>query len=341
MFNILVTLGEIIVIVILLGVSFVITSYELALFSSNRIRLINLERRGVRGAKYARRLLKNYSITINTIILINIMANTAISVLLAEIFVRSYGEELGSVLAIVVGTIIIVLLGESVPKTLGLEHRESISTKLSPVMYFVAKIFSPLTKTLMSISNYIIKMIHGATRPYYRDSTYDTDRVSEDEVIIFLRLAEKSGSLARDERILMEKIMRFMDKKVREVMIPIKDLVMINSSDDINNIMDVLKKYRHSRYPVYEDSINNVIGYLHIKDLIIRENSGKEIDLKGLLRPIHRVYEDARLHEVLRLMRKTRSHIMLVVDYNSNVLGAVTLEDLLEEIFGEIYDEYD
>ncbi len=333
------TIGEVITILILLFISFIVTAFELALFSSSKVRLIYLERKGFVGARYANKLLRKQTSTINTIIFINVVANTAISVILAEVFVRNFGDELGGLLAVAVGTVLILIFGEAIPKTFGLEYREAVSVRLSPVMYVLTRFVEPISNILFSISGGFTKLLSNALSPGEKEISR-RDYVSEEEVKIFLRLAEKSGSLSRDERVLIERLMSFMDKRVEDAMIPRKDLVLVNISEKLDNVVELVSKYGHSRYPVYEGEINNVVGFIHVKDLLTKRRSEGE-DLKELVRPIYKIYRDTRLYEALKIMRKTKTHILIVVDYNNNLLGAVTLEDLIEEIFGEIYDEFD
>jgi len=333
------TIGEVIAISILLFISFVVTAFELALFSSSKVRLIYLERKGFRGVRYANKLLKKQTSTINTIIFINVVTNTATSVILAEIFVRNFGDELGGLLAVVVGTILILIFGEAIPKTFGLEYREAVSIKLSPIMYMITRFVEPISNILFSVSGGFVRLLSRALSPREKEISR-RDYVSEEEVKIFLRLAEKSGSLSRDERVLIERLMSFMDKRVEDAMIPKKDLVLVSISDKLDNVIELLSKYGHSRYPVYEGEIDNIVGFIHVKDLLSkRENKGE--GLKEFVRPIYKIYGDTKLYEALKIMRKTRTHMLIVVDYNNNLLGAVTLEDIMEEIFGEIYDEFD
>ncbi|MEM0043396.1 MAG: hemolysin family protein [Sulfolobales archaeon] len=315
----------------LIILSFIVTAYELSLFSSDRIRLTMLRERGFKGASLALRLRRKPHETINAIIIVNILANTGIAVLLTHIFTSAYGESLGSLLALVIGTILIVLVGESIPKTLGVIYRESMVSILSPFMYIMIRFFTPVARILSLISSKIIS-------PLERRVKKSREEISEEELRTMLRIAEKEGVISRYERFLMNNIMNFMDKKVEEIMIPVKNLVMISLEDDINKILDLLKAYGHSRYPVYRDNPNNVIGIIHVKDLLMK---GFDKEIREIIRPITRIYHDTRLYDALRIMRRYRTHMLIVVDYNNNILGAVTLEDLIEEIFGEIYDEYD
>lgn len=325
---------EVLVIAVLVSISFMVTAYELALFSSNRLRLLSMRESGVRGSGTALRLLKTYRSTVNTIILINILANTGVSVLLTEIMISVYGEDLGSLMALVVGTIIIVFFGESIPKILGLEYRERLAVRLSPLMYIVVKIFRPAADLLAELSSRIVSRLARGLEVSERDF------LSEKEIRIMLRLAQKRGVISRAERRLIENIMRFMDKKAEDVMIPRRDLVMVSIDDPVERVYDLLEKCGHSRYPVYEGNENNIVGMIHVKDLLIRGRKGP-VALRDILRPIIRVYNDTSLIDVFREMKRSRIHMAAVFDYNNNLLGAVTLEDLLEEVFGEIYDEYD
>ncbi|MEZ0290231.1 MAG: hemolysin family protein [Sulfolobales archaeon] len=324
---------ELIVISILLFLSFLVTLFEISLFSSDRIRLILLKEKRVFGVSTAIKLLRRSHETINSIIVINILANTGIAILLTHVFTTLYGEQLGDLLALVVGTLLIVLIGESIPKTLGVTYRESIASRLATIMYPLIKIFTPIASSLAYISSKIVSPLSVRVKR-------SVEGINEDELRIILKIAEKSGAISRDERILINRIMMFMDRRVEDIMIPIKDLVLISLHDNIEKIVEYVRVYGHSRYPVFDKDINNIIGFVHVKDLIVKR-CDTSMSIRDLLRPIGRVYNDVKLLEALRIMRKTRSHMLIVTDYNNNVLGAVTLEDLIEEIFGEIYDEYD
>jgi len=326
--------AEILVAGILITLSFTVTMFELALFSSDKIRLISMRERGVKGSLSALHLLTTPDATVNTIILLNTLANTGFSVMITEIMIYLYGPDLGSILALVIGTIVIMIFGESIPKTIGIRYSERIAVKLAPVFHKIIRSIMPLLRAVSSISSVIAESLG--------EKFYDKDQesFSEREVKIFLKLAQKKGVISRIERRLIEKIMRFMDLKAVDIMIPRKDLVMISVNEDINRIYELLKKYGHSRYPVYQDDVNNVIGMLHVKDLLIK-NVEKTSDIKDLLRPIIKVDPETKAHDLLRIMRREGTHMAVIVDHNNNLLGAVTLEDLVEEIFGEIKDEYD
>ncbi|HYG77416.1 MAG TPA: hemolysin family protein [Planctomycetota bacterium] len=227
-----------------------------------------------------------------------------------------------------------VVIGELLPKSLALQFPEKMSLYVARPMRFCKIVFAPLIWLLNGSSNRIMKML-GVT-PAHAHSL----ALSEEELLMLLSESKKAGVVSEDEQKMLQRVFKFHDKTVREIMIPRPDVIALDLRADENQISEAFRQ-GYSRMPVYDGTLNNVKGIVYVKDLIYTLQDPKLIKLIDLLRECIFVPESKEVASLLREFQKARVHMAIVVDEFGDTAGLVTLEDVIEEIVGEIQDEYD
>jgi len=229
-------------------------------------------------------------------------------------------------------SIVLLILAEVTPKTLAISQAERWALAAAVPVDRVATFLSPILWAVTIISRAITGG-RAARAPY----------LTEEELLTLLHVSEEQGVIEEQEHQMIHGIIEIGDKTVREVMIPRTDIVAVDREDQLRDLVKLFKEYRHTRMPVYEDNIDHVIGLIHCKDLLLfyTLSSSQKFDIDKILRPISFVPEQKKVDELLNEMRVKKQHMMVVVDEYGGTAGLVTLEDLLEEIVGEIRDEYD
>jgi len=320
-------------IIALVFLSALFTAVRSAIRSVSRIRIRYLVDQNVPGAKQLEPILAHPGHILSSLILIDNFANiaaVAIATLLAVGFFRS---SAGILLAIVVMLFVILVFGEILPRTFGTRHAESLSLKSASFLNFLSRILNPFTRLFIFIANFFIKLFGG--RPIK-----ELPIVTEEELIGMPGAGEEEA--VEEEKELIHSIFEFGDTIVREVMVPRMDMVAVSSDAPVEEVLSLIIREGHSRIPVYEDTIDNIIGIVYAKDLLIQMSKGAiDMPIKGVMRPAYYVPESKKVDELLRELQKKRLHMAIVVDEYGGTAGLVTIEDLLEEIVGEIFDEYD
>ncbi len=322
---------EIILLMFLLYGSAFFSSTEAAVISSSRIKLREKAEKGIDRARFLLTLLSKPEKVLSTLLVGNNLMNVAIAAIITDIFIRLYGD-IGVGIATGVGTLLLLIFGEVIPKAYAIRDPESYAMKIVPALRIAMKILSPVAVVLASIANSFLKTLGFQSR---------RTLVTEDEIKLMLRVGREEGILTSDEYMMMSNVMKFMDTPVSRVMIPVGSLEMIDSRAPIKEVIEIFRKTGHSRYPIYDKDLNNVVGMIHVKDLL-KDKFREDEPVIKYMRPIIKVNENSKLYDVLKLMKAKKTHFAVVVDSKTGrLLGGVTLENLLEEIVGEIYDEYD
>ncbi|MBE0448440.1 MAG: HlyC/CorC family transporter [Actinobacteria bacterium] len=324
----------IILLIILVGLSALLTAVESAMAAISRIRVRYLVEQNVPGARALDSLLEHPSRLMTSIILLDNAANitsVSIATLLAVRYLDSF------IVLASAGTMLFIVLifGEIIPKTFGARHAESLSLRSAIALDIISRILSPIARVFTFIASVIIRLTGG--RPIK-----ELPVVSEEEAISMISAGEEEGMIEEEEKELIHSIFEFGDTVVREVMVPRMDMVAVSADAPIEEVLSLIIREGHSRIPVYEDTVDNVIGVIYAKDLLIQVQKGNiDVPPKKLMRPAYYVPELKKVDELLRELQKKRLHIAIVVDEYGGTAGLVTIEDLLEEIVGEIFDEYD
>jgi len=237
-------------------------------------------------------------------------------------------------LDVIVVTMVLLIMSEIVPKVVAVKNPRRFSTRVSRLLSLFYYLFYPLTFFLARFTRFLQAKIGFA-----EDKTF----LSEEEIKTLVEMGEEHGTLEKDEKEMIHSIFEFGETTVREIMVPRTDMVCVEVSTTLSQLMKLVKSKLHSRIPVYKERIDNIIGILYVKDLLgfLSRRRRERIDLVKLVRPAYFVPEQKKIDELLREFQKERIHMALVVDEYGGIAGLVTLEDIIEEIVGEIQDEYD
>ena len=313
---------------------------ETALTSVGRLRVRYLAEEGSRAARILQRLQRDPNRFLSTVLLLNtvalIVASSATTLLTNDLFL-SWGVPQNEVLwlALLVSlllSILLLLLAEVTPKTLAIRYAEKVALWTAGPVDRMATFLGPVLWAVTIVSRALTGG-RAAKAPY----------LTEDELVTLLHVSEEQGVIEEQERDMMHGIIEIGEKSVREVMVPRTDMVAVEQSATLQDIARLFKQHRHTRLPVYKGDLDHIVGLLHAKDLLLfyTLSSAPEFDINKILRPILFTPETKKVDELLHDMRSKKVHMMIVVDEYGGTAGLVSLEDLLEEIVGEIRDEYD
>jgi CBS domain containing-hemolysin-like protein len=312
---------------------------EMSLSSANRIRLMKKAEDGVKKADLVIKLLEHSSRFLPTILLLTLLTDTgaaAIAATLANKFL-----PFGAVVATALVTLLLFIYAEMIPKTFAINNPESVALLVVRPVVFLTTLFYPLAFVFIKIANFFIAVFGGKVAsskgPFF----------TEEEIKTLISYGEEEGVLEEEEKEMINSIFEFGDTIVKEVMVPRVDMICVDKSATLDKVLEVVIKAGHSRIPVYNQSVDNIVGVVYAKDLLIELNKRRSGQVKGgngikkLLRPAYYVPESKPISDLLRELQKKKIHMAIVLDEYGGTAGLVTIEDLLEEIVGEIFDEYD
>ncbi len=305
---------------------------ETSLTRVNRIKVVTLQDEGRRGARVLARLVEHPERFLNPVLLLVLTCHVVASILVGILFER-FGA-VGVALATVVEVSVIFVLAEAAPKTWAVQHPERAALMAAPVVSAISN-FPPirlLARALIGLSNAILPGKGLRQGPF----------VSEEELLATVDVATDDQVIEREERALIRSIIEFGDTVVREVMVPRPDMVAVEGRDKVSDVLEVAIAAGYSRIPVYDQGIDDITGIVYTKDLMraVQEDEGDKA-VRELVRGAQFVPETKRVAELMREMQREKFHIAIVVDEYGGTAGLVTLEDLIEELVGEIVDEFD
>jgi putative hemolysin len=318
-----------------LGVLFVLSAFfsgsETALMSMDRLRVKYLARKGIHRADRLEALLDRPDRLLSAILVGNNLVNIAVSVFAAALCIEFFGEH-GELLTIAILTPLILVFGEIGPKSYAAKYPEKLSFIVLAPIRAVVWLLTPVTWVVGGVSNLFTKLFRGGDeRPL----------ISEDELRSFIEFGEHAGVVAKDQRKMLHGVFDLGEIRVRDVMVPRTEVVGIEVGTPFAEMARIVSETRHSRFPVYEGSLDRVIGVIHSKEILDYLARPQEFSLRNLARPPFFVPEAKPIEALLQAFRRKRVHLAMVVDEYGGVEGIVTLEDIVEVIVGEIQDEYD
>ena len=333
-----------IILVLMVILSAFFSSSEIAINSLNLTRLKKAVDSGDKTAKVAYDLSENFTGTLCTILignnLVNTAATTAATALILNFLTKhnvSGADELAPVLTTVIMTVIILIFGEILPKNLGKMQPERWSRIVAYPIRALAWVLFPIV--------YVVTAAMRLLRHFWGTDDEDSPTVTEEELSTIIDTVEEEGVIDEEQGELLQSTLEFPETTVREIMTPRIDMVQIDIDDDPQTIREIAEASRYSRIPVYRDSIDNIIGILvlnhYYKALTEVGGNVEMIDLESLLIKPKLVHKTLRLPNALGVMREHKSHILIVVDEFGGTMGIVTMEDILEELVGDIWDESD
>ena len=337
--------GQLIIIVVLILVNAFFAASELSILSANPIKIGLLADEGNKNAKIIQKLQENETKFLSTIqvgiTLAGFFSSATAAVSLSEGFAETLskiGVPAASTIALVVVTLILsyftLVFGELFPKRLALRAPEKIALAFAKPVNAIRIIFKPVVWLLSGSCELLVRLFHLKPK--------SDDKVTEDEIKALVSTGVEDGTINSDEQELINAVFTFGDLKVRDVMTPRVNIFMININDSISKIKKMIKEEKYSRIPVYEDSKDNVIGILNIKDIFLSLKANyTNDDLKSILRKPLFVVENMKADTLFKKMQDTLNQVAVVIDETGSVSGYLTMEDLVEEVMGNIFDEYD
>lgn len=322
------------VLVFLLFSAFFLALSETAILTVTIVQARRMEDEGRRGAATLNRILKRRSDYLTTILLLTLVTNLTATSIASTLAYRSF-QSWGAVLATAAMTVIIFIYCEVAPKTYAVRYADKMAVKVAGPVAFLGTVFGPIVHVLARVATLSMRLVGvHVTEP----GPYMT----EEELMTAVEISEEEGVIKEEEKRLIHHIFEFGDTIVREVMMPRPDMVCINEIVQFDDALGTAVKEGHSRFPVYRETIDNIVGILYARDLLAMvKTKKKDVTVKDLMRPAIFVPETKRVADLLREIQKERVHLAVVIDEYGSTAGLVTMEDLLEEIVGEIYDEYD
>ncbi len=323
---------NIIIIVSMIAFSAFFSASETAISSVNRIRLKSMADGGSRGAKRALNILNKYDKALTTILIGNNIVNIACSSIATIVCIALVGEQYGSLVSTIATTIIVLIFGEVTPKSLAKEHAESVTIGVSAVISFLMIILTPFSLLFMLLKKGVSKLF----------GSNDSVSFTEEELMSIIDEIEDEGVLEQQERNLVRSALEFDEITVDEIITPRVRIVAVEVGEDADDIREKFLNEQYSRMPVYDKTLDNIIGVINEKDFIrAYEEKGNDLTVRDLTQETIYFPHLLKISEVMRTMQKKKCHMSVVLDQHGGTLGIVTMEDLLEELVGEIYDESD
>lgn len=318
---------------ILALMSFFFSASETAIIGLSKIRLRHLIAKGIKRAQNIQRLITKLDKFIAAILIGNDFVNIAISAIVTAIFVHIFGYHWGVVIATFLSTFFVLIMCEITPKILAIKHTEKIALFTAPLMEIFIKIFQPVILIFTATSNFILKIFRiGATKRL--------PLITEEELRTMIEIGKEEGVLSDEERKMLHRIFEFGDTKISDVMVPKEKIIAVNINTTSDELLNTFVEEGHARLAVYDGSIDNIVGIVYARDLLyILRDKGLFL-LEDLIHPAYYVQASMRVNELLKKFQVDKIQIAIVVGEHKKTLGLVTLEDLIEEIVGEIEERH-
>ena len=302
---------------------------ETAFSCANKIRLKSYADNGNKKAVTALWVIDNFDKVLTTILIGNNVVNLGCSSIATVLCMNLFGD-LGAAIATGATTLLVLTFGEVLPKCFGKEVSDSIVIHTGGFLRYLTYILTPFIYFFIGIKSAVMKLAKIKK---------DTPSVTEDELKYIIESIEEEGILEEQESEMVQSALEFDEKTALEILTPRVDVIFIDADDDTQTIHNIIISERYSRIPVYQDNIDNIIGILHTRDYLEEISQGKTPDIKELVTEAHFIYKSRKLSDILSDFKEKRLHLAIVTDEYGGMLGIVTMEDLLEELVGEIWDE--
>lgn len=332
-------IAEVIVLVVLIFFSAVFSAVEIAIFSLSKLRIEHLVNKNVPSAKILQKLRNNPDRLLSTILVGNNFVNVAASVLgtkLAFDIFRNFGlsTESSLVLGITTGimTMILLLIGEVIPKTLASYHNERFALASAYPINLLSKIFYPVITCCEFITDRVLGIVG---KPKWKPT------VTKEEILSIVDVGEEEGEIKKNERELIGNVLKLEKLSVKEIVVPRGDMLLLDGNKTLQEIWPSIIETKHSRYPVFENRRDNILGIFLLKEACSKILEAPATKVKDLVKQIIVIPETKPLDSLLSEFQKKKMHLAIVVDEHGGIVGLVTLEDVLERIVGPIYDEVD
>lgn len=340
-------MAQIILIAILTAINAFFASAEMAIVSVNKPKIKKLSEEGNKKARLLEMLMEEPSNFLSTIqigitlagFFSSASAATGISEYLSQMLKPlniMYSNEISMIIVTLVLSYFTLVFGELVPKRIALKKAEKIALFSVKPIYVVSKIAKPFIKFLSISTSFVLKITKN------NDEDIE-EKVSEEEIRALISQSQKDGCIENDEKQMIYGVFEFNDKTVREIMTPRSDMFAINLDDDKDDIIEAILNSNYSRIPAYKERVDNIVGILYVKDILLEAKrvGFNNIDLEKILHEPYFILETRRTNELFKILKAKKVHVAILFDEYGGVCGMVTMEDLIEEIMGDIEDEYD
>lgn len=324
---------QLIILIILLIMSAFFSSSETALMALSRLRVRNMVNEKIKGAKTLDRLLNNPTRLLSTILVGNNLVNIGASAIATSLAISKFGST-GVGIATGLMTLMVLVFGEVTPKSLAANNAEKIALKVARPLDLLSKIFLPVTIILMGITRIFVRLFGG-------DPDEDKPFVTEEDLRTMVEVGHEEGVLQSEERTIIDNVFEFRGSQVKDVMTTRTDMVAVEEDISYQELIGTFKEEQYSRLPVYEGTSDNIIGVIYVKDLVFNEIAEEKFDVKDYMREPFFTYEFQRISRLFEQLRHKRIALAIVLDEYGGTAGIATLEDLVEQIVGDLEDEYD
>jgi putative hemolysin len=320
---------------VIMGILFLLSAFfsgsETALTAMDSLRVQYLVEKKRRGAEDLAQMLAKPEWLLGGLLVGNNLVNIALSVLATTFFIELFGKH-GEILTIVILTPMVLIISEVCPKTYAARRAESVSFKVLRPIQLVLWVLTPVI--------WLVTTISGVFTNLFKEDA-GSGGLSADEIQTMISLGAQSGSLARGQQRMLHGVFELSQLRVRDLMIPRTEVVGLASDMPFEILLDQVQRASHSRFPVYQGTLDNIVGIIHSKDVLHFVGEPELFDMQQVMREPYFVPEAKQVEALLLAFRKKRVHLAVVLDEYGGIAGIVTLEDVLEEIVGEIQDEYD
>jgi CBS domain containing-hemolysin-like protein len=322
---------EVLLVALLIAFVGVLGASEVSITRMNRVRAYRFVEEGRRGAASLLKIAENPAPYLNVVLLLTLLATIGGTTIATTLAVRKLGGP-GEWIATIAMTVLLFVFADVTPKTFAIMQTDRVSLRLAPLIVALRRGIGPAATALVKFANLVMPGKGLPQGPF----------ITEAEIKQLAEVASEEEQIEEGEVQLIHSIFEFGDTIVREVMVPRPDIVAIEADRPLRDVQALVLQHGYSRLPVYDDDLDNVVGFIYAKDVLKAIHQGKQdMPLREACRPAHFVPESKKAADLLREMQREKFHIALVTDEYGSVSGLVTLEDLLEELVGEIEDEYD
>ena len=322
---------QLVIVIILLSASAFFSSAETALMTSNKLKMRNLADNGNKRAAKVLKVTENTDKMLSAILIGNNIVNLTASSISTALTLKIFGSKLVGI-ATGILTFLILVFGEITPKNVASKNAEKMALAYIGVISFLVTLLTPVIFIVNTVSKFVISI--------FNKNSDDNNAVTEEELRAMVEYSHEEGIIENEEKKMIVNVVDFGDTVAGDIMVPRVDMVMVDEKSSYEEILQVFREERYTRIPVYEETPDNVIGILNVKDFLLIEDKENFV-MKELLREPLYTYEYKKTSALMMDMRKTGANIVIVLDEYGITAGLITLEDMLEEIVGEIRDEFD
>ncbi len=324
---------QLLILLVLLILSGFFSSAETALTCANKVRIRSLADEGNKRALRVQIILESYSKVLSTILIGNNIVNIGASSLATTLTIRLFGNRFVGICTGIL-TFLVLIFGEIVPKTWAGSHADKIALAYSSIIHILMTVLTPIIWIVDNIAQGIIRLFHLGAKP-------GEGNITQEELRTYVDVSHEEGVIESGERKFIHNVFDFSDSTAAEIMIPRINMTSLSSDSTYEEIFTQFKKTMYTRIPVYEDdNPDNIIGFVHMKDFILTKDSPR-FKVNKILRNVYYTYERKKTSDLFVELREKATNIAIVLDEYGSAVGMITMEDLLEEIVGEIRDEYD